>query len=151
MHRFHYKVRTKANPATAWQLYSNWKLWRKFADIYGEVIWPDGKPWEVGSKMEIEILRPAHAKVSRLIVWSERGRQLGWIDRVLGITLSQWVDFEPHPAGGSLIHIWGELTPSGLKLGERTAEQLLAEYMETWHENYRIACDKQAETCGGAS
>jgi hypothetical protein len=148
MHRFNYKVKTKASPATAWQVYSNWNLWRNFANIYGDVNWSEGKPWEVGSKMEIEILQPEKAIVNRLIICCEPARELGWIDRALGMTLGQWVEFESHPLGGTLVHTWGELTPSGLTYAGRTAEQLLAEFTETWHENYRRACDERAETSG---
>jgi hypothetical protein len=145
MHRFNYKVRTKASLATAWQVYSNWNLWRNFANIYGELNWAEGKPWEVGSKMEIEILQPAKVIVNRLIICCEPSRELGWIDRALGMTLGQWVEFEAQSAGVTLVHTWGELAPSGLMYAGRTAEQLLAEFTETWHENYRRACDERAE------
>jgi hypothetical protein len=148
MHRFNYTVRTKASPAAAWQLYSNWNLWRNFANIYGEVNWAEGRPWDVGSKMEIEILRPTKATVSRLIICFDPVRELGWIDRALGMTLGQWVEFEAHAGGGARVHTWGELVPSGLMFGKRTAEELLAEFTETWHENYRRACDEFAETNG---
>jgi hypothetical protein len=150
MHRFNYTVRTKASPAAAWQLYSNWNLWRNFADIYGAVNWTQGKPWEVGSKMEIEIVRPAKATVSRLIISCDPIRELGWIDRGFGMTLGQWVEFDTRAGGGTSVHTWGELVPAGMKFGGRTAEMLLAEFTETWHENYRRACDELTATSGSS-
>ncbi len=141
MYHFHYTVRTQVSPAIAWEVFSNWNLWRNFASIYGELNWVQGRPWDVGSRMEIEILRPGKAVVDRLIICCEPARELGWIDRALDMTLSQWVEFEAHPLGGTSVHTWGELAPSGLKFGGRTAEQLFAEYTEAWYENYRAACD----------
>ena len=144
MYHFHYMVRTQATPDIAWSVFSNWNLWRHFASIYGEMNWVEGRPWEVGSRMQIEILRPGKAVVERLIIYYEAPRELGWIDRALGMTLDQWVEFEEHPLGGTRVRTWGDLGPEGMKLGGRPAEQLFAEFTETWFENYRAACDELA-------
>lgn len=145
MYHFHYVVRTQATSEVAWSVFSNWNLWRHFASIYGEIDWVEGKPWEVGSRMRIEVLRPGKAVVERLIICCEPPRELGWIDRALGMTLDQWVEFHAHPLGGTSIRTWGDLAPSGFRLGGRTAEQLFAEFTETWFENFRAACDELAQ------
>jgi hypothetical protein len=151
MHHFHYTVRTKATPALAWVVYSNWNLWPKFASIYGELAWSEGNPWEVGSRMTIEILRPVQAVVDHLIICCEPARELGWIDRALGLTMSQWVEFEGQPSGGTRVHTWGELSSSDLKVGGCTPAELLAVFTETWYENYRIACDELADTVAAST
>jgi hypothetical protein len=144
MHHFHYTVRTHATPALAWDVYSNCNLWPKFASIYGELKWTQGKPWEVGSRMQIEILRPVKTVIDHLIICCEPARELGWIDRALGMTMSQWVEFEPLSAGDTRVHTWGELSSSDLKVGGCTAAELLSVFTETWYENYRLACDALA-------
>ncbi len=100
MHTFEYAVTTKATPSLAWEVYTNWKMWHTFANIYGRLHWQHGEPWSIGSRMEIEILKPVKVVVDHLIVNCRHGRELGWIDRALGITLHQWVEFEEHPSGG---------------------------------------------------
>ena len=35
MHTFEYAVTTKATPSLAWEVYTNWKMWHTFANIYG--------------------------------------------------------------------------------------------------------------------
>jgi hypothetical protein len=145
LHHFHYTVKTKASPAVAWEVYSNWRLWRKFANIYGQIEWTEGKPWQVGSRMEIELTRPVRTTVDHLIICCEPARELGWIDRALGITMDQWVEFDEYPTGGTRIHTWGELNPAGHKVAGRTAEELLNVFTETWYENYRVACDELAD------
>jgi hypothetical protein len=146
MFHFHYTVRTKASPALAWDIYSNWNDWWKFANIYGEMNWTEGKPWQVGSRMKIEILRPVQTVVDHLIICCEPARELGWIDRALGMTMSQWVEFEQRSSGGTRVHTWGELTSSDFKAGGCTAEELVSVFTETWYENYRIACDASTQT-----
>jgi hypothetical protein len=148
MYHFHYIVRTKATPDVAWGVFSNWNLWRHFASIYGEMNWVEGRPWEVGSRMRIEVLRPGKAQVDRLIICCEPAREVGWIDKACGLTLDQWVEFEMHPLGGTRVRTWGDLGPSEQKLGGRSAPQLFAEFTETWFENFRLACDELAMNRG---
>ncbi|MGB0035707.1 MAG: SRPBCC family protein [Candidatus Acidiferrales bacterium] len=140
MHRFQYSVTTKASPSLAWDIYSNCDMWRKFADIYGTLNW-EGRPWEVGSRLEIECVRPVKTVIDHLIICCEPPRELGWIDRALGVTISQWVEFELQPGGGTRVRTWGEISPPGKMIVGRTVEQLVQSFTETWYENFRIACD----------
>jgi hypothetical protein len=142
MHHFHYTVTTQASPAVAWDVFSNWNLWPKFASVYGEMNWSEGKPWEVGSRMQIEIIRPFETVIDHLLICCEPARELGWIARCLRMTMSQWVEFEPLFSGGTRVHTWGELSSSDLKAGGCTAAELHAVFTETWYENYRQACDE---------
>src|ERR1700730_10312751 len=48
MFRFQYGVITKASRARAWEIFSNWHRWNEFANIYGELHWREGRPWEAG-------------------------------------------------------------------------------------------------------
>jgi hypothetical protein len=144
MHHFHYTVKTHATPALAWDVFSNWNLWHKFASVYGEMNWSEGKPWQVGSRMQIGIVRPFETVIDRLIICCEPARELGWIARCLRMTMSQWVEFEPLSSGGTRVHTRGELSSSDLKAGGCTAAELYAVFTETWYENYRLACDELA-------
>jgi hypothetical protein len=142
MYRFQYSVTTKACPRRAWAVFSDWTKWNSFANIYGEVKWLEGEPWNVGSRMEIEVLRPVEVVIDHLIICCEPGREIGWIDRALGITIAQWVEFEKQGADRTRINTWGEISPSGAKVGGRTVEQLVSTFIETWYENFRLACDE---------
>src|SRR6202789_4164118 len=68
MHRFEYVVSTKATPALTWEVYTNWKMWHTFANIYGRMHWQHGEPWSIGSRMEIEILKPTKVGVDPFLV-----------------------------------------------------------------------------------
>jgi hypothetical protein len=67
---------------------------------------------------------------------------LGWIDRALGITISQWFSFEEQPDGGTKVHTQGEIVAHGLKIAGKSVEQLVEVFTETWYENFRGACDQ---------
>jgi hypothetical protein len=140
MHHFQYGVTTKANPSLAWDIYTDWRNWPAFANIYGGLNW-EGLPWEVGSKLEIEVVRPVKTVIDHLIICCEPARELGWIDRALGITIGQWVTFEPLSEGGTRVQTWGDISPCDRMFTGRTVEHLVRVFTQTWYENFRIACD----------
>lgn len=142
MHHFEYVVTTKASPALAWKIYSDFKMWPSFANIYGEVRWSEGRPWEVGSRLEIEVVHPVKTTIDHLIIACEPQRELGWIDRGMGITIGQWVEFEPLPDGSTRVTTWGDVAPSETLIEGRTVAQLVDSFTKTWYENFRATCDE---------
>jgi len=141
MHAFKYSIKTKADRRQAWETYTNPQNWPSFANIYGEIKWVKGHPWQVGSKLEIEILRPVEVTVDHTIVLCNPGYMIGWIDRALGITISQWVSFEEE-MDGTRVHTQGEIFSHGAKIGGKSVEELVQVFTETWYENFRGACDQ---------
>ncbi len=145
MHRFQYSVTTKAGRSLAWEIYTNWRLWNTFANIYGELQWRDGKPWEPGSRLQIEIQKPVHTVVEHTITAIDPGRSIGWVDWGCGISLRQWVTFEDLSSGETRIQTWGDVTPSKVLIAGRSVSSLVASFIETWYENYRSLCDQFAD------
>jgi hypothetical protein len=144
MFRFQYQVVTKASAQDAWDIFSDWSRWKNFANIYGDLQWTEGEPWRIGSRMEIEVLRPVEVVIDHLIICCEPAREVGWIDRALGITIGQWVEFEKHGARETRVTTWGEIAPPGAIVGGRKVEELVSTFIETWYENFRQACDQTA-------
>lgn len=142
MHHFEYVVTTKASPALAWKIYSDCKMWPNFANIYGDMKWSEGRPWEVGSRMDIEVVRPVSTVIDHLIIACEPQRELGWIDRALGVTIGQWVEFEALESGGTRVTTWGDVAPATTMIGGKPVSHLVDVFTETWYENYRSTCDE---------
>lgn len=148
MARFEYSIVTKASPALAWLVFSDSHRWNTFANVYGDIRWRDGQPWEPGSRMQIEILRPVNAIIDHVITTCVPGKKVGWIDHAIGVAMAQWVTFEERPEG-TVVRTWGEVIHSGISIGGRTVEELLASFTRTWYEAFRIACN-QLVLPGGA-
>jgi hypothetical protein len=150
MSKFEYSVITKASPSLAWFVFSDTHRWNTFANVYGEVRWIEGIPWESGSRLKIELLRPVYAVIDHVITTCVPGKKVGWIDHALGVALAQWVTFEERPLIGTIVRTWGEVIHSGITIGGRTVEELLASFTRTWYESYRVACN-QLVLPGGAA
>lgn len=142
MSKFEYSVTTKASPALAWFVFSDWHRWNSFANVYGELRWRDGNPWEPGSRLQIQLLRPVNAVIDHVITTCVPGKKVGWIDHAMGVAMAQWVTFEERPFEGTRVRTWGEVMHNGITVGGRTVEELLASFTRTWYETFRLACDQ---------
>jgi hypothetical protein len=146
MIHFQYSVTTRACKNSAWDVFSNWRRWNQFANIYGQVRWREGTPWEPGSCMEIEVLRPVNTVINHVITHCVPAQKVGWIDHAMGIVIGQWVTFERQNGNGTRVHTWGEIVRPSLKIAGRTVEHLVISFTETWYENFRLACDELADS-----
>lgn len=144
MFRFQYSVVTKAEPGLAWEIFSDCSRWNSFADIYGSLVWIEGAPWQPGSRLEIEVLRPFHAKIDRVITSCVPGKRVGWIDHAMGVALAQWVTFENAPKGGTRVHTWGDLLHTGRPIAGRSAEEWITSFTRVWCKKFRALCDEIA-------
>ena len=145
MKHLEYTVFTRADRALAWRLFSDFRFWPAFSDIYGSIRWSKGKPWAVGSRLQIEILRPVKAIVDHVITICAPGEQVAWIDHALGNTLVQWVTFETLPDARTRIHTWAELTGANLAIGGHDCCDFLRGFIRGWYDRFCAACDQLAE------
>jgi len=145
MYRFHYGVQTKAGREQAWAIFSDLRRWNRFANIYGAIRWSEGKAWEAGSRLEIEVLRPVRTVVNHVITSCNPAHRLGWIDHSLGVVLAQWVNFEELQNGETRVVTWGDIVHSGEMIAGRTVEHLVGSFTQTWYENFRATCDLIAD------
>jgi len=142
---FTYSVITKASPALAWEVFSDWRQWNNFANVYGELRWREGTPWEPGSRLEIEILKPVNTGIDHVITNCIPGQKVGWIDHAMGVAMAQWVSFDNLGTKGTRVHTWGDIVHGGVTIGGVRVEQLVTSFVETWYENFRRACDCLSE------
>ena len=145
MFRFQYSVITKAGRELAWKTFTDHRRWNQFVNAYGDIRWSEGRPWEPGSRLEIEIRRPVTTTVSHVITSCQPARRVGWIDHALGVVLAQWVDFQEISGVGTRIRTWGDIVHSGVAFAGRTAEQVITSFTESWYENFRVYCDGLGE------
>ena len=149
MVRFEYSITTQASPKLAWKVFSNWRTWNQFANVYGDLRWREGKPWEPGSRMEIQLLHPVNVIIDHVITSCTPGERVGWIDHAIGVALGQWLTFEPKPEG-TRVHTWGDIVHSGVTISGRKVEHLITTFTEMWYENFRRACDQLAQEYANA-
>lgn len=142
--RFSYEVMVKAGPQLAWEVFSDWRRWHTFSNVYGRLEWTTGQPWTVGSRLSIEVLRPVHTVIDHVITHCDPAERVGWIDHALGVTVEQWVSFEPKNESGTLVRASGEIVGSEPELNGSSLQQFFQEFTRDWYQAYREVCDQLA-------
>ena len=142
--RFSYEVTVNARPKLAWEVFSDWRRWHTFSNVYGRLEWIKGQPWTVGSRLSIEVLRPVHTIIDHVITHCEPAERVGWLDHALGITIEQWVSFEAKNGSGTLVRVTGDIVGSELDLNGISLQQFFQDFTRDWYEAYREVCNQLA-------
>jgi hypothetical protein len=144
--RIDYIVFTKAPCDLAWKIFSDWKRWQSFSDVYGSPVEWKGSPWTPGSRMQFDIVHPVRARLDRAITVCTPPRCVAWINHVRGFTMEQWVLFDPFGGGGTKVTTWIELTGAELCPEGHDARTVVKSMLEKWFGNFCAECDRMAES-----
>lgn len=145
MEYLEYTAFTKADRSLAWKLFSDFRYWPRFSDVYGNIRWIQGTPWKARSLMRIEIVRPVKATVDHVITVCSPGEHVAWIDHVFGNTMEQWVTFETLAGGRTRVHTWADITGSTRLVGDLDFSECFRSFIRTWYDSFCEACDRLAE------
>lgn len=139
--RLEHTCHTKADCGMAWKIFSDVKRWRRFSDMYRSIEW-QGVPWAQGSRLQIDIVKPVVARQDRVITLCTPPRCVAWINHVLGLSMEQWVLFDPAAGGGTRVSTWLEVT--GSDFHGHSVEKILTRLLEEWFANFCAECDRVA-------
>ncbi len=130
-------------------MFSNWKRWHTFSNVYGTIEWVQGEPWQVGSRMNIEILQPIRTTIEHVITHCDPGEKVGWIDHALGIVIDQWVTFEPKNGSGTLVKTAGEIVGQELVFANDVPlEKFMNDFTHHWYDAFAEVCNQLAPITG---
>lgn len=143
--RVEYTAATRAGRALVWKLFSDWRRWRRFSDLYGDIRWLSGKPWVVGSRLSIELIRPVRITVDHVITVCSPGECVAWLDHALGNTMEQWVVFEPRQQGGTQVHTFADVIGPTSTVGGHPVREVVKSFIELWYRRFCRECDRLFE------
>jgi carbon monoxide dehydrogenase subunit G len=139
--RIEHSVQVKCNPQRAWEIYTDWKRWRSWNELYSDIRWVEGEPWVTGSRMEVDVLQPRPMTAKQVLTVCEPPRKVAWVGHGMGVTYEQWVNFTPRRVGGTLVYVWIELTGIATQFFGKTIEETVREILGKWFEAFRAECD----------
>lgn len=148
--RLEYSVITKASREEVWRAFSDYRNWPTFSDIYGNMLWVQGQPWQPGSRLRIEVVKPLQTTIDHVIISCTPREQVAWIDHALGTTMEQWVVFEPLADGGTRVRTWAEFTGTMDEITGRPLREWLREFIADWYGNFGEFCDQLELAAVGA-
>jgi len=143
--RVEYTVVTRADRKLAWDIFSDWSLWHRFSDIYGDIRWIEGKPWTPGSRLRIELVQPVRAVLDHVITACSPGNFVAWIDHAHGNTMEQWVHFKTLADGATEIRTWAELLGPTQTIEGGDVREIVTNFIRSWYSNFAEECDRASE------
>ena len=138
MNSFEYFIETVASRSLVWQIFSNWWLWPKFSDIYGEIRWVECNAWEPGRRLRIEVVRPFRVSVEHVItVWfvSPKREWAGSTTASAPPSSNGCTSRRCPPAPGS--GPGAEFTGIAIVVAGRPIRQLLLNFTHDWYDAFR--------------
>src|SRR5690348_10789031 len=96
MQSFEFQIVLDCPLETAFAIYMDTDRWCN-RNLFGDIRWVQGKPWEVGSRLRIETRSPIRSTVDQVLQRFERNGSVCYISHVLGMTCETRVTFTRIP------------------------------------------------------
>jgi len=94
MQSFDFQIVLNSPLDTVFSIYVDVDRWRN-RNVFGEIRWVHGKPWEEGSRLRIETLKPIRANVDQVVQHFTPRESVSYLSHVFGITCETRVIFTP--------------------------------------------------------
>jgi hypothetical protein len=113
MQSFDFQIVLNCPLGTVFSIYVDVDRWRN-RNVFGEIRWVHGTPWEEGSRLRIETLKPIRANVDQVVQHFAPKESVSYLSHVFGITCETRVIFTPVSASQTAINVVMNLvgTPS---------------------------------------
>src|ERR1700688_2846816 len=85
MQSFDFQIVLNCPLATVFSIYVDTDRWCH-RNLFGDIRWVQGKPWEAGRRLRIEILKPIRSTVDQVVQHFEPNQSVSYISHVLGMT-----------------------------------------------------------------
>jgi hypothetical protein len=113
MQSFDFQIVLNCPLDTVFSIYVDVDRWRN-RNVFGEIRWVHGTPWEEGSRLRIETLKPIRANVDQVVQHFAPKESVSYLSHVFGISCETRVIFTPVSASQTAINVVMNLvgTPS---------------------------------------
>jgi hypothetical protein len=94
MESFDFQIVLNCPLETVFSIYVDTERWRN-RNLFGEIRWVQGNPWEEGSRLRIETRTPIRSTVDQVVQHFTPNESVSYLSHVIGITCETRVTFAP--------------------------------------------------------
>ena len=91
--------------------------------IYKDVVWVEGEPWHVKSRLRYDVLQPLQTTVAAVVTAISPPRSIDMLYHALGVTAEQHVSFGPDLKGGTQIRTTMTLVGKSTELSDQELQE----------------------------
>jgi len=110
--------------------------------VYEEASWVEGKPWQAGSRIRFVTLAPVKTTIAAVVTSYRPDRSIGLLNHAVGITVEQWVTFDPESKGGARVRMTMEFVGKSSELSDDAVEQAITFYTHDALDSMAALCSQ---------
>jgi hypothetical protein len=108
MQSFDFQVVVDCPLEIVFDVYADIERWRH-RNLFGDIKWVQGNPWEEGSRLRIETLAPIRTTVDQVVQHFSPKESVSYLSHVLGITIETRIHFTDIPPQQTAIRVGMQL------------------------------------------
>ncbi len=125
---------------TVFAIYVDTDRWRN-RNVFGDIQWVQGKPWEVGSRLRIETRSPIRSTVDQVLQRFEPCESVCYLSHVLGMTCETRVTFTAVSPRQTAINVAMQLLGKASRVLGFALEPAIARATKGFFEALRQECE----------
>jgi hypothetical protein len=150
MQSFEFQVVIDCPLETVFSIYTDIDRWRN-RNLFGEIRWVQGEPWQPESRLRIETLHPIRAAIDQVVQKFAPNENITYISHVLGITCETSVVFIPAGPNQTAITVGMHLVGTVSRALGFAIEPVIEKATKEFFEDLRKECEvtvRRAATSG---
>lgn len=144
MQSFQFQVALECPLETVFAVYTDVARWRN-RNLFGDIQWVQGNPWEEGSRLRIETRSPLRSTIDQVVQHFSPLQSVSYLSHVLGITAETRVAFERTSADQTTIHVGMHLVGTVSRSLGFAIEPVIAKATKGFFEELRRECEIEAK------
>jgi hypothetical protein len=147
MQSFDFQVVLNCPIETVFAIYVDVDRWQN-RNIFGEIRWVQGKPWEEGSRLRIETVKPIRSHVDQVVQTFVPQQRVVYLSHVFGITCETRVTFIAASATQTAINVGMQLVGTLSRALGFAVEPAIAKATMGFFEELRRECEAACRKAG---
>lgn len=117
--------------------------------IYGEAVWIEGEPWQVGSRVRYVVVKPVNAIISAVVSSISPPRAISMLNHGAGVTAEQHVSFGPDLKGGTRVRMTVDLIGTSPEMSDKALHQAVTFVVQDALDSMAELCQRRASSATG--
>ena len=143
MQRFQFEVALKSPLEIVFAIYVDIERWRN-RNLFGDIRWVKGKPWEEGSRLRIEPRFPIPSTIDQVVQQFQSKDSVVYLSHVFGITCETRVMFSAVSEKETVINVSMQLVGITSRSLGFALEPAIAKATKGFFEELRKECETAA-------
>jgi hypothetical protein len=148
MQSFDFQIVLNCPLDTVFSIYVDVDRWRN-RNLFGDIRWVHGKPWEEGSRLRIETLKPIRANIDQVVQHFAPKESVSYLSHVLGITCETRVTFASMAVAQTAITVVMNLVGTTSRTLGFALAPAITKATKGFFEELRKECEAAAREGGG--